>query len=73
MAAFKSFVQEIRNISGYERFLLGLTLAQMRACATEGPIIIVNLTGLGSHAIIIRSLEIKSLGLPKLSPIEASA
>jgi len=71
VAAFNSCIQEIRKIPGYERFLLGLTLAEMRACASEGPVVIVNVTDLGSHAIIVSSSEIKSLELPKLSPQEA--
>ena len=70
-AAFNLFVQKIRNIPGYDRFLLGFTLDGMRACASEGPIIVVNVTNIGSHAIIIMSSDIKSLELPELSPTEA--
>jgi tetratricopeptide (TPR) repeat protein len=71
VAAFDLCVQDIRNILGYERFLLGLTRAEMRVCASEGPIVVVNVTDLGSHAIIVSLSEIKSLELPKLSPEEA--
>jgi len=71
VAAFDSCVQEIRNIPGNERFLLGLTPAEMRACAPGGLIVVVNVTDLGSHAIIVSSSGIKSLELPKLFPGEA--
>jgi len=71
VAAFDSCVQEIQIIPGYERFLLGLTPAEMQACASEGPIVVVNVTDVGSHAIIVSSSEIKSLELPMLSPREA--
>lgn len=42
----------------------------MRACASQGPIVIVIVTHFGSHAIVISSSEIRSLALPKLSPSE---
>ncbi|PVI00224.1 TPR-like protein [Periconia macrospinosa] len=71
VAAFELCVQNIRNIPGYERFLLGLTPAEMCACAMEGPIVVVNVTTIGSHAIVVSSSEIKSMELPKLSASDA--
>ena len=71
VAAFESCVREIRDIPGHERFLLGLTPDEMRACVTEGPIVVVNVTELGSHAIVVLSSEIKSFELPELSPLAA--
>lgn len=71
VAAFELCVQGIRNIPGYERFLLGLTPAEMCACATEGPIVVVNVTTLGSHAMVVSSSEIKSIELPKLPASDA--
>ena len=67
VTAFDSCIRKIRNIQGYERFLLGLTVDKMRACASEGPIIIVNVTDIGGHAIIVSSSGVKSLALSKLS------
>ena len=64
--AFELCIREIRNIPGYERFLLGLTTTEMQACASKGSIIIINVTNLGSHAIIVSSTEIRSLNLPNL-------
>lgn len=67
VAAFERCVNDIRNIPGYDRFFLGLTPAEMRTCATEGLIVVVNVTIIASHAIIVSSSEIKSIELPKLS------
>jgi hypothetical protein len=71
VAAFESCVQEIRNIPGHERFLLGLTPDEMRAYAAKGPIVIINMTDLGCHAIVVSSSEITTLELPQLLPSEA--
>jgi tetratricopeptide (TPR) repeat protein len=72
VAAFNSCVRKIREIPGYERFLLGPTPTEMQACATEGWIVVVNITDLGSDAIIVSSSsKIKRLELPNLSPREA--
>ena len=68
MAVFELCVREIRNIPEYERFLLGLTPDEMRVCVTEGPIVVVNVTELGSYAIVVSSSKIKSFELRELSP-----
>jgi hypothetical protein len=71
VAVFESCIQEMRDTPGYGRFLVGLTPNEMRACAVEGPIIVVNITDLGAHATIVLSSEIKSIELPNLLPSEA--
>ena len=38
----------------------------MQVCVTEGPIVMVNITELNSHAIIVLSSEIKSFKLQEL-------
>lgn len=69
--AFGSCVEKIRNIPGYDRFLLALTPAAMRKCASRGTIVVVNVTELGSHAILVTPVRIKSLELPRLSATDA--
>lgn len=66
LTEFNECIGEIRNLPGYERFWLGLTVPQMQDCASGGTIIIVNVTGLRSDAILISPFRITSLNLPKL-------
>ncbi|KIW19100.1 hypothetical protein PV08_03392 [Exophiala spinifera] len=44
---------DIRKIDGYERFLLEPDFSELKVQALDGPIIIVNLTDLGTDAIIV--------------------
>lgn len=57
----------IRNQPGYERFLLEPAVDELVTQATEGPLVVVNITDFGSHAVIILDRDIYSLDLPALS------
>jgi tetratricopeptide (TPR) repeat protein len=46
-------VGEIRCIAGFEHFLLAVPFTDLRAAATNGPVVIVNISGHGSHALIV--------------------
>ncbi|ENH65710.1 Putative 30S ribosomal protein S17P-like protein [Fusarium oxysporum f. sp. cubense race 1] len=53
LTEFNDCVREIRNLPSYERFLLGQTVSEMQDSASGGTIIIVNVTGLRSDAILV--------------------
>src|SRR4051812_20344694 len=64
-------IEDIRRIPGQERFLQGQSIAQMQECAVDGYIIVINLTGYRSDAIIVSTPGVKTLNLPQLSALEA--
>jgi tetratricopeptide (TPR) repeat protein len=64
-------VQEIRNLHGFNRFLLGPTVSEMQALAIDGTIIVVNITDLRSDAIVTSSAGIKTVELPSKAAQEA--
>ncbi|KAJ5772185.1 hypothetical protein N7520_002714 [Penicillium odoratum] len=57
----------IRRLEGFERFLLGPTLDELKKQATEGPIVVVNVTDIRSDAIIVSQSAVKSVRLPQLT------
>ncbi|GKT66816.1 TPR domain containing protein [Colletotrichum tofieldiae] len=65
-------LDRIRRHDGHQRFLLEPTLDELLQCATEGPIIIVNVTSISSDAIIVSSSGIKAINLPEITPSKAS-
>ncbi|EQB54521.1 hypothetical protein CGLO_05626 [Colletotrichum gloeosporioides Cg-14] len=58
---------EIRDVPGFERFLLAGTETQMREAAAEGPIIIINVGAHRRDALIIDQSGIRALELSGLS------
>jgi tetratricopeptide (TPR) repeat protein len=64
-------IQEIRGITGHERFMLGQEPEEMQECAEGGSIVVVNVTTFRSDAIIVSSTAIKSLNLPQLAAKDA--
>lgn len=63
---FNSAVQTIRNLKGFERFLLGPSHDDLIDLASHGPIVILNVAPNGSHAFLVTSQKITSLALPEL-------
>ncbi|OQV00564.1 CHAT domain-containing protein [Cladophialophora immunda] len=57
---------EIHRIRGHEDFLRGLSTEKMKACASEGPIVVVNLTDISSDAIVVSPSQVQRIPLPKL-------
>jgi hypothetical protein len=66
-AELDTCLKEIRCVPGYERFMLGQTVAEMQKCITEGRIVIINITDFRSDAIIISSKSLRTIVLPELS------
>ena len=46
-------VDQIRRIEGFEHFLGPVPFADLRAAAAKGPVVIVNISRHGSHALIV--------------------
>ncbi|KAI9667773.1 MAG: hypothetical protein M1821_000592 [Bathelium mastoideum] len=59
-------IQEIQQLEGFDRFQKGLNPKQMQYCATEGCIVVVNITNLRSDAIIVSKQRFSSTALPSL-------
>ncbi|KAG8872027.1 hypothetical protein FRB97_008108 [Tulasnella sp. 331] len=67
-------LEEIRRLEGFENFLRITPFAQLQEAASEGPVIIVNISRFGSDAIIIhKSAEPVSIPLPEAPPVAIEA
>ncbi|RTE70622.1 hypothetical protein BHE90_014976 [Fusarium euwallaceae] len=53
--ALEKTIQDIRTLPGFESFLQGPSEEDMKAAATEGPIIVINVSKYGCDAIIIKT------------------
>ncbi|KAF3012603.1 hypothetical protein E8E14_007733 [Neopestalotiopsis sp. 37M] len=61
---------EIRQLPDFENFQLPLSESQLKSCATDGPIVIVNITDLRSDAILVTEAGVRSIHLPDLKERE---
>ena len=57
-------LQQIRQLNGHEKFLRALGVDELKACADEGPIVVVNFTDISSDAILVSASEVRRLQLP---------
>ncbi|USP77054.1 hypothetical protein yc1106_04328 [Curvularia clavata] len=64
-------VQEIRKLPGFDKFHESSTAKQMQDCASDGDIIVVNITQLRSDAIVVTARGARTISLPKLSADDA--
>ncbi|KAJ5153993.1 Tetratricopeptide-like helical [Penicillium coprophilum] len=62
----------IRNLEGFDRFLLPPTFETLQANATDGPIVVVNVTSISSDALIILPSGIKHIQLPDFDVSKAN-
>lgn len=60
-------ISDIRQLPGQERFLLGPISEELKSCATEGPIVVVNITDFRSDVIIVSKSVIKAVELAGLT------
>jgi tetratricopeptide (TPR) repeat protein len=54
-------VQKIRSLKGHQNFLRGPSLQDIHALAVPGPIVVLNVSEYGSHAIIITEERLKTI------------
>ncbi|WP_135236512.1 hypothetical protein [Nocardia sp. CS682] len=67
-------IAEIRRVPGLHSFLKPPDVSELLAAAPQtGPIIVVNVSGLGSDALIIEHAALRSIALPDLSETELTA
>ncbi|KAK2601561.1 hypothetical protein QQS21_004879 [Conoideocrella luteorostrata] len=70
-AELDTCLKEIRCLPGYERFMLGETVAEMQETVAEGCIVVINITDFRSDAILISRNSLKIIALPELSASDA--
>jgi hypothetical protein len=59
-------MRDIQNLPGFGQFQKGLSAKQMRECAADGCIVVVNVTDLRSDAIIVSSSRFRAIPLRNL-------
>jgi tetratricopeptide (TPR) repeat protein len=64
-------LREIRASTGYERFLLGQTIAQMQKNICDGFVVIVNVSTIRSDAVVVGHNSSQLVPLPELSAADA--
>lgn len=71
MGKLDECVQEIRKLPGFDKFQESNTAKQMQDCASDGDIIVVNVTNLRSDAIVVTTRGTRTIPLPKLNADDA--
>jgi tetratricopeptide (TPR) repeat protein len=64
---FENCLKDIRRLPKYDRFLLPPSVAYLKGCAAEGPIIVVNDTNISSDALIVLESGVEHINLPELT------
>ena len=64
-------LNRIRQKHGFQRFLLEPALDELKQCANQGPIVMVNATDFGCDAIIVSSSEVRTIELPEMHSSQA--
>ena len=70
---FDSILDSIRQLNGYERFLLGRSESELKSLAEGGPIVIFNVSEIRCDALLVNKHDIRSIYLPllKFADLEA--
>jgi tetratricopeptide (TPR) repeat protein len=63
---FDEIIKIIRSQTGFESFLMGISVAEMMSLASGGPIVYINASGYGSDSFIITSDSIQHVPLKDL-------
>jgi tetratricopeptide (TPR) repeat protein len=64
----KSLIEKIRDLPGFERFLLPPQEDQLLAAASQGPVICCNVSSYRSDALIVCTDGIRIVNLPEVTP-----
>lgn len=71
--SWDQLLAEIRGLDDFDRFLLPPQIQDLLAAAKAGPIVLINVSGFGSAAILMRSSGLEVVNLPELSPSAVQA
>jgi hypothetical protein len=64
---FEELVGAIRQLEGFERFLLGPSSSDLKSLASLHPIVYVNVSRFGADAFLVTETDLQHLSLPDLS------
>jgi len=67
---FEELVRSIRQLEGFERFLLGPTISELKNLASLHSIVYVNASRFGADAFLITGKELQHLSLPDLTYVD---
>ncbi|MFF4361146.1 CHAT domain-containing protein [Streptomyces sp. NPDC001604] len=65
---FTALLTEIRNLDGFSSFALPPTTDELLTQASQGPVVVFNISDLRSDALLLTTEGITSLELPRLTP-----
>jgi hypothetical protein len=65
---FDNLLRSIRQLPGFENFLLGPSITELKELAEHGPIVVFNVSKVRSDAFIIEKQGVRSIQLPSLLP-----
>ena len=63
---FDGVIKSIRSHKGFENFLLGPSITELKALASEGPIVYLNASRFGNGSFLIKTTGVEYLPLPDL-------
>jgi tetratricopeptide (TPR) repeat protein len=63
---WEALVADVRRRSGFGQYLEPTAFEQLSAAAAEGPVVLVNVSAYGSHALLVTAGEAVGLTLPNL-------
>jgi tetratricopeptide (TPR) repeat protein len=66
--SFDSLVAHIRNLPGFDRFLLPRSASDLLRAASEGPVILLNVSDLRSDALMLTASGVQVVPLASLTP-----
>ncbi|KAK6535491.1 hypothetical protein TWF694_001946 [Orbilia ellipsospora] len=64
---FEALCEKIRQLPGFDRFLLSLTAEEMMSAADPDPIAVINISSIRCDAFLIEKNQIRHLELPNLT------
>jgi tetratricopeptide (TPR) repeat protein len=62
-AEWDSVVAQVRELPGFERFLAPVSFDDLRQLTVKGPVVILNTSRFGCHALIVTMAELKVIAL----------
>ncbi len=64
---FDDILTQVRKLGGFEHFLAPTPFTQLRVAATGGPVVIVNTSRHGCHALLLTTTGVQVVNLPALT------